>query len=749
MSNLSAFRKGRTTEVFRPGIGGVVEKLKNSLINSGPVGSEHLSRGLAMEGFDHMGKDLQMEVGEAIETLNVSIENMITDLNGVFGKDYLPGGDAQQIAAVIAGIGAAAPGTFVQRKSISFESLGGSAKDHSFITAYNSAQTRDRLSLEAYDERDNKSVVAYSIAYNLQAARQDAFGEAFFPTVVVTPDQVGYSISVNLIQVYSEIRRNTSGQIIKNFEKKNIIQAVIDPTILENDQTKIYPIYATESAPMFVAQGLVPFKNVVVGTETVETGPLAIGATFDLLGLSQTDALLQTGILDSTDAIDTAVSLENIYITVQNTAGTTKEVLSFPVLRSPTANFINAAQGLDRMMNLNFMTRSLKIDSTIKKYDGTTSALLTTLVNGGYTVRLGLNMGGNINLQLGETNVFAGAITVISVQDNTGAQLSLTAGNGLAMVALFAGASVVGYDLDARRSNLNRRERGQLLDISQYTQVYQVPLLAPITVPRPMTAGSQNDASDLAALITTTNIRTSNAAVTELFNIAGQLSAYVSSVTEDNGIVNFDNNVIPEVLGAARFLVQPYYSRQTLNVLEVIDSLTSTQRFADIQNAIINKIRDVAYRMYRDSGYKAAADALNGGVAPAPTLLIGTDPVIARYIMVDGDLRTAGITFDVKVVDTLNINMKDTIVLAFGTKAAMDGTPDPLHFGNMAWKPELTIVLPLHRNGANSKELTVCPSFRHFGNCPIMSILDIENIQAVIDNKVALAVNATTTAVSS
>ena len=28
--------------------------------------------------------------------------------------------------------------------------------------------------MESYDERDNKSAVAYSITYNLQAARQDA-----------------------------------------------------------------------------------------------------------------------------------------------------------------------------------------------------------------------------------------------------------------------------------------------------------------------------------------------------------------------------------------------------------------------------------------------------------------------------------------------------------------------------------------------------------------------------------------------
>jgi hypothetical protein len=68
----------------------------------------------------------------------------------------------------------------------------------------------------------------------------------------------------------------------------------------------------------------------------------------------------------------------------------------------------------------------------------------------------------------------------------------------------------------------------------------------------------------------------------------------------------------------------------------------------------------------------------------------------------------------------------------------MEGTPDPLHFGFMAWKPELTIVLPLHRNGANSKELTVCPSFRHFGNLPVLTTIYVEGIEDVIDSKVVL-----------
>lgn len=56
-------------------------------------------------------------------------------------------------------------------------------------------------SFESYDEKDNRNAVAYTVAYNLIAGRQNEFGELFFPTVTVTNDNVGVSVSIRLIQV--------------------------------------------------------------------------------------------------------------------------------------------------------------------------------------------------------------------------------------------------------------------------------------------------------------------------------------------------------------------------------------------------------------------------------------------------------------------------------------------------------------------------------------------------------------------
>lgn len=668
----------------------------------------------------------------AAADLNSTVDGLTTALESIIAGSGL-GADkftvAQREAGIAAGILAGdVQGTLrapTQHNVVSTESMKFLGAD--VVAVGDAVSGRIKQALEAYDERENRNAVTYSVAYNMQAARQDEFGEAFFPTVNVTPDQVGYTVTIRLVQVYNEVRRQTSGDF-KDFGKRNIIEAVIDPTILQNDTTKIYPIVRNESAKHFVAPALVTPQDILLeDTAEITTAPLRIGATFSLLGISQTEALLETGLLDSTDAIDAAVALENLYVKLGD--GANAEAIKFPALRLPLSQFTYSVQNNYRVMTLNFETKSLMIGKNTKQVDGSASAILDPVVQGEYSVRLGVKVSGSVNLETSETSLFASEVVVTRITNKDGDTLALDGATAAPLVALFEGATVAAYDLDARRSNMNRRERGQLLDTTFYTQIYNVPLRSPITVPRPMNLGDQNDASDLAALITATHIRTSNAAVDELLRANDLLRDYVNDV---DGL-----GTAPDILGVARFLVTAVHEEDTLDVSTVIDSIKSHERAADIQAVLVNRLRDMVYRMYRDSGYKAAADALAGGVAPTPTVIIGTDPVISRYLTVTGDLRTLGNDFDVKIVSTLNVRMKGKIAVSFGHFGeGFDGQPNPMHFGNMAWKPELALVLPLHRNGANSKELTVQPSFLHVTNLPVLAVLEVEGIPDVVSKKV-------------
>lgn len=721
--SLALFKnKGQKPLRARIPLADFTESLRVRAAEAGIGQDEGLARAaISMEAFD---QGTENSLDDMLNTLNVALESIISDMQ----SDHQIGeiSQVQRDAALAAGVAAGDPQAFWQH-SLSLESYSLPADTRRVNVAVSDSVDK-RISMESYDEKENKNAMVYSVAYNMFAAKQDAFAEMFFPTVVVTPDQVGFTMSIRLINVYDEVRRDISGKASGNFGKRNIVQAVIDPTILRNDQTRVVPVVRPEAAANFVDPTLVAPKNVLLEGQSITTAPLAINKKFSLLGLAQTDALLQTGILDSTDALDTAIGLDAIYVEL---AGQTPEVLKFSTSRLPLATFNFAPQGNYRLMQLNFSTESLKVDKTTTKIDGSPSTILANLVNGQYTVRLGVAVSGSVNCELGDTQMMATDITVESVRDNTGALLDMTAAPANAIVALFNGAKLIGYDLEARMTNSNRRQRGQLLDTSYYNQIYAVPLRSPITIPRPLTIGDANDSADLAALITATHIRTTNAAIDELLRTADVLQAYVSDM---------DNlGTAPDVLGVTRFLVQPFFERKTIDVAAILNSLTSADRPKDTQAALVNQLRDTVYRMYRDSGYKAAADALAGGVGPVPTVIIGTDPVIARYLMVDGDLRTLAGSFNVRIESTLNERMAGKIVVSFGEfGTGKEGVPNPMHFGNMAWKPELTLVLPLHRNGANSKELTVQPSFLHVVNLPVMAVFDVVNLSAAAVDKTAI-----------
>lgn len=574
------------------------------------------------------------------------------------------------------------------------------------------------LSLEAYDDRDNKNAALYTIAYNMQSSRQDDFCETLFPTIVLSPDQVGITITVRLMQVFNELYRQISGAL-DNYNKKNIIRAVADPTILKNEMTRIIPVYRPESAANFVASAKLAPRTIDLEGEAISTSSLAVGKKFSLLGISQTDHLLESGVMDITDSIEQGIRLKYVVIEVGN------DVLKFDVSNLPTSEFTYATQGNFRKMQLNFESSSVLINADTKNAAGGALDTLAPVVSGDYIVRLDVGASGSVNLELGDTEVFGNKATVFSVQNSTGELLSLSSAPGSTIAALFANAKVIGYELVAYRSNLNRRQRGQLIDTTFFTQAYNVYFTNPITAIHPVTMDGQTDASDLQALVTATRIRTSNAGVKALIEAAQTLREFVDARDYQG--------VPPDVLGVGRFYVLPSYFEETIDMTQIINSLTSFERAQDMQAALVNKIRDYAFRMYRDSQYKAAADALAGGLAPVPNVIIATDPVLARYLTVAGDLRTLGGEFNCRVVSSLDVRVAGKIFITFGVFDETRNTqPNPLNFGNMLWSPEVTVVLPIARNGQISKELAVAPRFRHIVNTPILTVLTVNNVPDVV-----------------
>lgn len=699
------------------GLSAVVQELQNILNSNQIVSPSTAKAALAMESI----RDDQIHsLVTANQTLTMAVES-IADKLGVRGKIT----DAQVQAAAAAGILAGDPMSFYNHKT----TMPASSDGLSIVTMVGLEDVAsNRIAMEAYDDRENRNAAVYSISYNMQAARQDEFGETFFPTIVVTPDNVGFGITVRLMMVYNELNRQVSGAL-DQYNKKNIIRAIADYTILKNEMTRIVPVVRTESTDKFVDSAIVAPYSMLLEDESITTAPLATGVKMSLLGISQTDALLANGVLDITDSIDPGIVLQNIYVQVtgvDTNSNPIQDVLVFDVSNLPLSQFTYSTQNNYRVMTLNFSSTSLLINKFTKNVDGSPLSVMSGIVSGDYVVRLSADVSGSVNIELGDTVVYGNQISIHSVTNSSGTLLDTRAAPANAIVAAFSTAKIVGYDIKAYRTNANRRQRGQLIDTTEYTQLYNIPLRNPITAIHPMTADSQGDVSDLSSLITATRIRTSNAAVTALLNTATILSDYVDSRDA--------SNTGPDVLGVGRFFVIPTFASEDIDMNTAINSLTSTDRPSDIQAVLVNKIRDHAYRMYRDSEYKAAADARNGGISQVPTVIIGTDPVLARYLTVTGDLRTLGGEFDVKIVSTLDKRVAGKIFITFGVfDENRNVEPNPLNFGNMAWSPELTIILPISRGGQISREIAVSPRFLHVTHCPILAVLNISNVPDVIN----------------
>lgn len=698
------------------GLSAVFENVKTEQQSNGGTALIPGTRaGIALES---LSDSEQEAVGSGLERLRVALEGYASSA----GLGSLNG--ARRDAALGAALIAQAGKGYLAGQAPSMKPS--SDVEKNVLIPATGGVERLSTAMEAYDDASNRNMSAYTVTYNMQAAQQDKFGEAFYPTVVVTRDQVGYLISIQLITVMDEVRRATSGDV-NDFKRRNIVFALRDPDILRNNQTQIIPVFRNEASKYFVDDAIVPHKTVDQNGEAVLTGALKFGQQFSLIGISQVDSLVQSGLMDSTDAVDRDVHLAGVYVQLKDDTGS---VIFFPTKDLFTANFVYNPQGSEKRVTLNFENKSVMVTSATKALDGAAAPELATVVDG-VEVRLQMDVSGSLDLQTGTIKLLAGDVSVFSVTQN-GVKYSpgTNPSNITAIFNAFNGAKLVGFDIDGHRTNSNRRQRGDLLDITVYNQCYSVPLLSPITAPRPLGQGDDTDTSDLNALITTTRIRASNGAVDELLRVKDVLSRYAGQ----QGVVGDTL----EILGVARYLVSPFYEEFNLDLGEVVNNVESKYLAESIQQAITNKMREMSYRMVRDSGWRQAAAALNGGNDVNPIVLAGTDQVTEGWLMVTGDMRTLGEGIALEVVSTPNKLMNGKIIMTLKAPNVAEGVPNVLNFGNMAYQPELVLALPIHRNGANSKELTVQPAFRHITNMPIMSVINITNYEGVIDQKVAI-----------
>lgn len=623
----------------------------------------------------------------------------------------------QEEAAVIAASAYADPNVYRHAaRNVSTEGISMPASSGTF-GSLNFRENKDafQLSLEAFDNMELQKGIDVSVVFNALAVGQSPFNDEWFPVVVGTPDEVVFRINIPRILVQNEYVMPDQSGDPANFKKQNLIRAALDYTILMNNSTQIVPIVrGSANADKFVDAAAVAPYIVKVGAVEVTTAPLRPNVEHSLLNLSANEALKLAGAVGETDAIEPKVSLDEIFISA--TKGDDTSVMKIKVKNLPKAGFTRPMEGNVRDMRLTFDTKALRIAYTRTDVAGAEPAALSDLVANKWTLVLGTDVNGKINLETSNEKTFASGVDVVGLMDEDGKLVDLTTGAGKAFVDAVT-FDFIGYTLDARRTNSNLRTKGLILNPDMESRPYYVPLNAPIVSQTPI--GQESLGLDLNALVQGVHMQIENNAVTTLLEFEQTLADwFVSTETID---------LYPSFEAPGELLVAPFYDSITIDMVEALNSTSSANKVNDIQGVLASALREVVARMCRETGYEVALRANNGGTVENPNIIAVTDLVLPKYLIVSGDDRYLGANTTFSVTSVNDLRMRDTIYLSFGRKAT--GKHDPLTFGNMLYIPELAISTVVNRNGATIFERQVQPRFRHICNLPILIKVKVERLE--------------------
>lgn len=696
-------------------------ELQNAMLDQAPVGGKLASRVFATES---IGEQELMQIDTAASNLKATLAAVAAGLGMDSSKSST---FVAESAAIQGALFASAASEFVGRK-LDFPTA---AQKNQFLVPAHSVpdyvgHRSNIFATEAFDNRETRSAVLYTMAYNYSVARQNEFGETVWPTLTLPADQVGFGIVVNRLTVWKGATHTVDGQA-QVFNKIDLMRAEADSTVLQKEKTRIFPIFRPVAADKFVDQAVVAAYDHVTDGNTIKTAPYKTGVDIGIIGLSQTDASLQGGLNNQTDTLDPAIYLENLWVKVGD------DVLKLGVYTLPTSNFTYAPQAnVDKQRNLAFRTKALPLTPKTKQFNGGALTTLSSLATDNLTVILEVVATGEANTEFGSVVVYGNKIAIVKVLDADGNVLPASNAAVQDLQAAFASASLIGYDLRAWRTNINMRERGDFIDRTSFSQLYEVPLLSPITAQRPQNTDGQLDAGDFEALVTATRFRLKNDAVTAILDATQRLNDFVRS--------NVAGDDIPAAFGAARYHVRPtYYQPDPIDVSTIVDSIQSADRMDDLQAAIVNIVRDYVFRMFVSSEYQAAQDAL-GQTGPV-TVILATDPTIHRYLMVTGDLRTLTEKFPLKVVSTLDKRFAGKVFLTFGVfDENRNQAPNLLNWGNLVYAPEVVLSASVPRGESLSRETIVQPRYLFVNHLPVATLLEFVNIPEVL-SKVALNIH--------
>lgn len=641
---------------------------------------------------------------------------------------------AQERAGVIAAAMADQPAEWAQA---ALEATN-DAQNHTNNTE-DGVEFAERVKLEAYDDANFRDAVGYSVVWNVVSARQSNAVENVWPCLVLEPNQSHVEAVVQFQTFQQEFRHKPTGDVIDP-GRVLLMEAIIDGSILDENIIKIVPVYEDGvSDKHFIDPTIIAHKQVIVEGEEVTTGPLTIGEEHNLIGLGAAAIAGLTQDPNTATQLAPMPRLENIYLQITNKTDQ-KSVIKIDATTLARSSFTAAPEGNTREIQLNFQATQLGLDGNTVDVTGAPAQALAFLRQAQYTkhrLEFSLKVYGSGNLEYGqmEINAAKGKLGIVKVQQGLG-HFTKEKDNDVvtALHSEIKSIELIAFDPDASRTNIDRRQRGPLTNVTAQREKYYVRLGSPISTIFPATEATSN--IDLIAPMTATRIKNDYYGIKALFRNAETLSGI--AVSYENDLARAETKAI------GRYIMMPYYRHVRISMLDIVDSNRSKNKLEDAQHAFLNYVRDIIIHAMRDSKYELALQVQTGNAEAKPTLAMITNQVLGKYLFQLGDTRILGSLPYPVVADTHASNLLGN----YGSDEhemfivpTLPGTQmNALNFGHFLWKPELASTLQVTRDGSTSRELVVQPCCEWHMTCPFMIRITVTDMTHVMTSKTPLAI---------
>lgn len=599
-------------------------------------------------------------------------------------------------------------------------------------------------SRESFEVHGMMNTLSMTVSYNVRADKQSKAAELFFPTINLDFNSNNYTIDTQLSTVFTEKEYEVTGKRDAYRNQKHIIKALRNSTILKSNFTDIIPVYRQgQNDDSFVDVNVLPVRSVVNDQgEKFQTSLLRLGEEIKLLDISQTNRMIALGMQDSTDQIAGNPRLKTIGLKVGN------DTVLFENLQYHQASqFTYSPKGDREDILLTYDVNTHLLDENTKGVkSGTLPTELQALKDKGLEVLVRLTLTGRGNTDTSAFEINSGSVKVTAVRDAKTKEVKDLEDAALKpLLDAVKATEVVGWEIDATRTNSNIREHGMILDSRVQRIIYGVRLHSPIAVRRPFDEKTDvTDAQRIDTLIQTNYIRRTNAAITALYDILGMLKAAPEKVDMTEPFAH-------SIVGIGQYFSKNYVRDVALDVYKTTQSMQTTDVRANASAVITNFVLAEMTQAYTSSELAAAYEIISGGANFRPHVIAIADVFTSKFIFREGDARTLGDGFDFTIEECSDDRLVDkdkdgevgTIFLSFGVPR--NGSLSiPLWFGNCLSKREIPRIVNRARGSKYQHEVMVQPWFSHICHLPILVRIRVVGLKKAVQERIPFAVQALT-----